>query len=249
MVAHGLLSGAFCCLADHHHPPSFPIGAPSLAHGLSPARPHGLDRISANPPGTKSRVVEILPRTKKEQAVIEESSDCEDEAERESTQICLYLGKTWRQGISADVYRNSSDNWISEKLLRDSSNVVEPGECPVAYRVPGGTRLESKGCVKVDCRLSLHGKAFPGEFQVYTSRLRAPDVILGKSWVQKHGAAGLSSRCWGNPKDRDTQRRPGGVRFADTRRTTTVSQSVPGHRIMKLPQRHTTDRDAGRSRW
>ncbi|KAJ0107645.1 hypothetical protein J7T55_007837 [Diaporthe amygdali] len=250
MMAHCLASSPYCkCFLANHPHPSFPIGAPSLAHSLPPAPTHGFGRTSANIPDTVSSVVEIMPRTENVQAVTDEDDEYEDEAERESTQICLYLGKDWRSGISADVYWDSSDDWISEKLLRDSNNVVEPSECPVTYRVPDGIRLESKGCVKVDCRLSRTGKTFPGEFQVHAAAFRAPDVILGKSWAQKHGASVLFSRRSVNSKDRNAQSRPGSDRHGDLRRKQTRSQSVPSNRIMKLPQRRIIDRDAVRSKW
>jgi hypothetical protein len=184
-------------------------------------------------------VTEIMPRTENEQAVTEEDGEREDEAERESTQICLYLGKSWHPDMSADVYRDSAENWISEKLLRQSNDVIESSRCAVAYRAPDGIRLESKGCVKVDYRLSLDGKTFPGVlFQVHASRSCEPAIILGKSWAQKHGAvaAELLSRRSGNSKDRNT--RPKHTR----------SHAFTGSRIMKLPHRQKLDRDAGKSK-
>jgi hypothetical protein len=84
MIAHGLLSGTLCYLANHHHP-SFSIGAPGLVHSLFPACPHSLDRISANSPGIKSCIIKMLPRTEKEYAIIKKDSNCKDEAERELT--------------------------------------------------------------------------------------------------------------------------------------------------------------------
>lgn len=245
-MAHCLANSALCrCFrADHSHP-SFLTGAPSLPHSLPLPPAHGFERASASTPGTVSSVFEVTSKTEDEKGPTDEDDECEDEAERESTQICLYLGKSWRPGISADVCRDSSDNWISEKLLRGSNNTVQSSGCTLAYRVPDGVRLESKGCVKVDCRLSLRGRTFPGEFQVHARELCAPDVILGRSWAQKHGAVIALSRRPSNSKDRNAQRRPGSDRYAaDPRRKHTRSQLTSGQRVMKLAQRNVMDRDA-----
>lgn len=200
-------------------------------------------------------MVDITPKTENGQAATDEDEnededddEYEDQAESESTQICLYLGKNWRPGISADVYRAASDNWISEKLLRGSNHSVELSECPVAYRIPDGVRLESKGCVELGCRLSLYGKTLICRFQVHASRSRAPDVILGRPWAQKSGASALVSRRSDMSKDRNAQRRPATDPHGGLRRKNASSESVSGHRIMKLPQRHSIGRNAERSR-
>lgn len=248
-MAHCLANGTFCrcLLADPPHS-SFAIGAHCLAHGLPLTCPHHFERLSAKTPGTVSSVIEAPPKAGNEHVVTNIDDECDDEEEREPTRICLYLGKDWRKGIPADVYRGLSDNWISEKLLRDSDNVIEPSQGPATYQGPDGIRLKSKGCVKVNWRLSMHEKIFSGEFQVHASRSGSPDVILGKLWAQKHGAAVVSSGRPGASKDRDAQKRPGSDRHGDSRRKHTMSQSISGDRIMKLPQRHPNNRGAERSR-
>lgn len=246
-MAHWLANGTFCrCfLADHPHS-SFTIGAHCLAHGLPLTCPHHFERLSAKIPGTVSSVTEAPPKAGNH-VVTNIDDECDDEEERESTRICLYLGKDWRKAIPADVYRGLSDNWISEKLLRDSDIVIEPSQGPGTYQGPDGIPLKSKGRVNVNWRLSIHEKTFSGEFQVHASRSGSPDVILGKLWVQKHGATVVSSGRPGVSKDRDAQR-PGSDRNGDSRRKHTVSQSIPAHRIMKLSQRHPKNRGAERSR-
>lgn len=244
-MAHGLANGPLCrsLVADHPHP-SFAIGAHCLAQSLPPiqgACPHGLERIA--------NVIETPLKAGNERVVTPVEDESEDEAEKESTRICLFLGKDWRDGISADVYRDSSDNWISERLVPNSENIVEPGQRPVKYRGPDGIRLESKGCVKVFWRPSPQKKIFSGAFQVHASRSGPPDVILGKPWAQRHGATVLSSGASGTSKDNNAQRRPGSDRQGGFRRNHNVSQSTPGKRIMKLPQRDANNRGRERSSW
>lgn len=249
-MAHGLANGTSCrwLLADQPHP-SFLIGAPCLVHGLPIAFPFALERIPTSTPGTVPTVTETPPKACNERVVTDVDDECEDEAQRESTRICLFLGKDWREGILADVYPDSSDNWISERLLRDSKNAIEPSQYPVVYRGPDGHHLESKGRVKVNWRLSLQRKTFSGEFQVHASRYGSPDVILGRPWEQKHGASVLSSGRPGISKDGNAQRRPGSDHQGDLRRKHNMSQSTPSHRIMKLPQRHANNRGTERSSW
>lgn len=244
-MAHGLANGTLCrsLVADHPHP-SFAIGAPYPAQGLAliqGACPHGHERIA--------NVIETPFKAGNERVVTDVDDEPEDEAERESTRICLFLGKDWRDGISADVCRDSSDNWISERLVPDSENIVEPGQRPAKYRGPDGVHLESKGCVKVFWRPSPQTKIFSGAFQVHASRSGPPDVILGKPWAQRHGATALSSGRPGILKDGNAQRWPGSDRQGGLRRKHNMSQSTPGHRIIKLPQRDGNNRGRERSSW
>lgn len=249
-MTHCLANGAFCrcSLANHPHP-SFAIGAPCLAHCLPLACPHGPERIPTNTPGTVSSVVETPHKAGNDHVVTDVDEDCEDEAERESTKICLFLRKDWREGISAYVSRESSDNWISERLLPDWKRVVEPGKDPVTYQAPGGISLESKGRVKVIWRLSPQGKTFSCDFQVHTSRCFPPDVIIGKSWTQEYGASALFSPRQGISKDRNAQRRPASERYGNLPGKYTGLQSVSGNRVMKLTQRQVNNHVAEMSRW
>jgi hypothetical protein len=242
-----LASGAFCRLcisADHPHP-SFPIGTPCpAAHGL-PTHPHRPGETnSINPTtATDSRVTEIVHRTENDQDLVEEDGECEEEVEREPAQICLYLGKKWHASVAADMCQDSTENWIPEKLLGHWDDVIEPGDCTVVYQAAGGIRLESRGRVKVDYRLCLSGKTFPGVlFQVYASRpSRTPGIILGRSWAQTHGATVSLSRRLSSSKDYGKEQgRPVDDRHTDPRwkKAGSHASASVGNRIMKLSQRH-----------
>lgn len=125
-----------------------------------------------------------MPKDTRKAVVEEDDDDGNDEIEKESTRIFVFLRKN--MDVSADVERDAPVNWISEKLLEDSGLVVSPAKY-MEYQTSEGLRLRSKGRVKVFWRRSLRDKVLSDEFMVHAGKAGAPDVVLGKSWAQTHG--------------------------------------------------------------
>lgn len=166
-----------------------------------------------------------MPKETRKAIVVEEDDDNE-ETEKESTKICLILRVS--MDVLADVDRDASVNWISEKLLGDSGIDVSPAKY-VEYQTSDGLRLESKGRVKVLWRRSIRDKVLSDEFMVHAGKPGAPDVVLGKTWAQTHGESA------GN-----AQRRIGKVRRDEALRCRTASGS--GQNTVKLVERQRINR-------
>lgn len=223
-------------LSHSHLPPCWP-DALSLAHCLPSAPQHGLGKLSTVTPGNISDVVEERPKADTKQSVIIE--DDVDGLNGESIQICLVLRKNI--DVLADVDRDSSVNWISEKLLRDSGIDIVPTKY-MTIQGPRAIRLESEGSAKVLWRRSPSDKTILGGFIVHAGKPGAPDLLLGKTWAEAHGESVIRSQQSGKFRGRNAQRQHEGARCGDIPHMRTGSLSVSGRRTMQLAERQGVNR-------